>query len=76
MTTRGVFDERKFNELAAPVEAKHEAPWLRRSKTSSGVEEIVVVDLERGIERPATLEEAERGIFYSYFEQYKEGKAA
>jgi hypothetical protein len=28
----GVHDERKFNEMAAPVEAKHDAPWLRRAK--------------------------------------------
>jgi hypothetical protein len=66
----------KFNELAAPVEAKQDAPWLRRNKTSSGVDEIVVVDLERGVERPATTDEAERGIFYSDFEHYKQGKAA
>jgi hypothetical protein len=72
----GVFAERKFNELAAPIEAKHDAPWLRRSKTSSGAETVIVVDLDRGIERPATPEEIERGIFYSDFEQYKEGKAA
>jgi hypothetical protein len=72
----GAFDERKFNELAAPSEAKQDAPWLRRSKTSSGAETIVVVDLDRGVERPATPEEAERGIFYSDFEQYKQGKAA
>jgi hypothetical protein len=72
----GIHDPAKFNELAAPVEAKQDAPWLRRSKTSSGAEEIVVVDLDRGIERPPTPDEIERGIFYSDFEQYKEGKAA
>lgn len=69
-------DERKFNELAAPIEAKHDAPWLRRGKSSSGADEICVVDLDRGVERPATPEEIERGIFYSDFEHYKEGKAA
>jgi hypothetical protein len=72
----GIHDPAKFNELAAPAEAKQDAPWLRRTKTSSGAEEIVVVDLDRGIERPATPKEAERGIFYSDFEHYKEGKAA
>ena len=25
----GVADERKFNEMAAPIETKHDAPWLR-----------------------------------------------
>jgi hypothetical protein len=32
----GVTDERKFNELAAPFEAKQDAPWLRRRKDTSG----------------------------------------
>jgi hypothetical protein len=72
----GIHDPAKFNELAAPSEAKHDAPWLRRSKTSNGAEEIVVVDLDRGIERAANPEEVERGIFYSDFEHFKEGKAA
>jgi hypothetical protein len=72
----GVHDERKFNEMAATIEAKHDAPWLRRTKTSNGAEEIRVVDLERGVERLATPEEIERGIFYNDFEHYKGGKAA
>jgi hypothetical protein len=72
----GVLDQHKFNELAAPIEAEHDAPWLRRSKTSNGAEEIRVVDLHRGVERPATPDEIERGIFYNDFEHYKEGKAA
>ena len=50
----GVLDERKFNEMAAPIEAKHDAPWLKRSKGPNGAEEIRVVDLDRGVERPAT----------------------
>ena len=28
----GVADERKFNEMAAPIEARHNAPWLRPGK--------------------------------------------
>ena len=72
----GALDERKFNDLAAPIEAKHDAPWLRRSKTSNGAEEIRVVDLDRGVERPATPDEIERGVFYNDFEHYKEGMAA
>jgi hypothetical protein len=71
----GVLDERKFNEMAGPIEAKHEAPWLRRSKTSSDTAEIRVVDLDRGVERPATPDEIERGIFYNDFEHYKQGNA-
>jgi hypothetical protein len=67
----GGLDERKFNELATPIEAKYDAPWLRRSRSASGTEEIRVVDLDRGVERPATPDEIERGIFYNDFEQYK-----
>jgi hypothetical protein len=26
--------------MAAPIEAKHDAPWLRRRKDSNGAEEI------------------------------------
>ena len=72
----GVHDERKFNEMAAPIEAKHDAPWLRRYKVVGGNEEIRVVDLEKQIGRLATPDEIERGIFYSDFEHYKEGKAS
>ena len=33
----GVHEERKFNEMARPIEAKHDAPWLRR-RIENGVE--------------------------------------
>ena len=32
----GVHDENKFNEMAAPIEAKHDATWLRRRKGADG----------------------------------------
>jgi hypothetical protein len=72
----GIHDPAKFNELAAPVEAKQDAPWLRRGKDTNGNEAIRVVDLDRGVERVPTADEIVRGIFYSDFEHYKEGKAA
>ena len=72
----GIHDPAKFNELATPVEAKHDAPWLRRSKNSSGAEEIRVVDLDRKVERPATPEEIENGIEYRDYDAYMKGKAA
>jgi hypothetical protein len=68
-------DERSFNELAAPFEQKHAAPWLRKHK-ENGAEVIRVVDLDRGIERVASPEEIEHGVFYRDFEQFKEGRAA
>jgi hypothetical protein len=67
-------DERKFNEMAAPIEAKHDAPWLRKA-TRDGVETIIVVDLEKRVGRIATPEEIETGIYYRDYEHYKEGKA-
>jgi hypothetical protein len=72
----GFQDPAKFDALAAPVEAQCAAPWLRRGKDTSGNEVIRVVDLERGVERVPTADEIARGIFYSDFEHYKEGKAA
>jgi hypothetical protein len=72
----GVHDERKFNEMATPIEAKHDAPWLKRSKNSSGAEEISVVDLDRGVERLATPEEIVNGIEFRDYEHFMEGKAA
>jgi hypothetical protein len=72
----GIHDPAKFNELAAPIEAKHDAPWLRRSKNSSGAEEIRVVDLDRKIERPATPEEIESGIEYRDYDAYMKGTVA
>jgi hypothetical protein len=41
-----------------------------------GVEVIRVVDLDKGVERPATLEEIERGIEYRDYEHFMKGKAA
>jgi hypothetical protein len=72
----GVLDERKFNEMAAPIEAKHDAPWLKRSKGVSGADEIRVVDLDRGVERPATPEEISNGVEYRDYDHFKEGRAA
>jgi hypothetical protein len=54
----GGIDKQKFDELAAPIEAKHAAPWLRRRGA-----EVHVVDLERRVERQPTDEELATGIF-------------
>ena len=72
----GIHDPAKFNELAAPVEAKQDAPWLRRRKNSDGTEEINVVDLDKKAERPATPDEIESGIEYRDYDHFMEGKAA
>jgi hypothetical protein len=70
----GALDERTFNELAAPVEGKHDAPWLRRHTDIRGVEEIRVVDLDRGVERLAKPEEIEPGVFYTNFDGTSNGE--
>jgi len=67
----GVTDGGKFNELAAPFEQKPVGPWLRKHK-ENGAEVIRVVDLDRGVERVATPEEIERGVFYNSYDEYKE----
>jgi hypothetical protein len=72
----GGIDKQKFDALAAPIEAKHAAPWLRRRKNSDGTEEINVVDLDRKVERSATPEEIESGIEYRDYDAYMKGKAA
>src|SRR5262249_60046510 len=68
-------DIARFNELAAPVEAKHAAPWLRWY-TEDGVDKVYVVDLEAKAERPATPDEIEQGVFYRDYEDYQRGRAA
>ena len=42
----GVADERQFNEMAAPIETKHDAPWLRSGKDETDAEIIRVVIIE------------------------------
>jgi hypothetical protein len=71
----GIFDPAKFNALAAPVEAKQAAPWLRR-RLEEGVEVIRVVDLEKGVERRATPEEIASGITAQTLDEYTQRRAA
>jgi hypothetical protein len=61
----GGIDRQKWDELAAPIEARHAAPWLRRRGA-----EVHVVDLERRVERPPTADELANGIFAIDHEQY------
>jgi hypothetical protein len=62
----GVFDPHKFDQLAAPVEQKVNAPWLRKRN-----DKINVVDLERREERPATPAEIETGVYADDFDAYQ-----
>jgi hypothetical protein len=69
----GVHDPHKFDQLAAPIEAKQSAPWLRR-KRNGDAEEIRVVDIDQGVERSATPEEIASGVFYENADEYRKGK--
>jgi hypothetical protein len=62
-------DPVKFDELARPIEAKQSAPWLRKSR-ENGADVIRVVDLEKRVERVATPEEIETGVYYRDYESY------
>jgi hypothetical protein len=62
----GVFDPHKFDQLAAPIEQKVSAPWLRKRN-----DKINVVDLERREERPATPAEIETGVYAEDFNAYQ-----
>ena len=64
-------DAQTFNDRATPFEAKTSVPWLRRRKAADGTEQTVVVDLERGVERPATPEEIHSGAFYRDAADYR-----
>ena len=72
----GVLNERDLNDLAASIGQQPHAPWLRRRRDANGAEQIRVVDLERKVERLATPEEIERGVFYQSYDEYQKGKSA
>ena len=38
-------------------------------------DQVLVVDLDRRVERPATPEEAAEGVFYPNVDEYKRGKS-
>jgi hypothetical protein len=71
----GIHDEGKFNAMAAPIEAKQTLPWLRK-RIANDVEEVRVVDLERGIERQASPSEIAEGIFAQTFDEFTSKVAA
>jgi hypothetical protein len=77
----GVFDPHKFNQLAAPVEAKANAPWLKKFR-ENGVDVVRKIDIPEGQKTGsaplATPEEIERGVFADDAETYRKltGRAA
>jgi hypothetical protein len=76
-----VFDPHKFNELAAPVEAKANAPWLKKFRENGAdvVRRIEIPEGQKFGSAPlATPEDIERGVFADDAETYRKltGRAA
>jgi hypothetical protein len=68
-------EPREFGEFVKPVEAKANAPWLRKY-IEDGVEVVRVVDLENHRARVATEREILDGKYYENFEQYQADRSA
>jgi hypothetical protein len=58
----------EFNALAAPIEKKFSAPWLRHGA------EVHVVDPERRVERKPADEELATEIFANTHDEYVRGQ--
>jgi hypothetical protein len=77
----GVFDPHKFNQLAAPVEAKTNAPWLKKFREGDAevIRKIVIPEGQKtGGAYLATPEDIANGVFADDAETYKRltGRAA
>jgi len=60
----GEFDPHKSDQLAAPIEQKASAPWLRKRRMLSELEaKIYVVEPHARRERLATSEEIATGVY-------------
>jgi hypothetical protein len=71
----GIEDQRVFEEFVKPVEAKQNAPWLRKY-TEEGREVIRVIDLENHGARIATPDEQRDGKYYRDHSEYLADRAA
>src|SRR5215831_18787231 len=77
----GVFDPHKFNQLAEPVEAKANAPWLKKFR-ENGVDVIRKIVIPEGQKTGgaylATPEDIANGVFADDAETYRKltGRAA
>ena len=77
----GVFDPKRFNELAAPVEAKTNAPCLKKFR-EGGVDVVRRIEIPEGQKSGsaplATPEDIDNGVFADDAETYRKltGRAA
>jgi hypothetical protein len=67
--------EHVFNEFCKPIEARQNAPWLKKY-TENGVEVIRVVDLENHAARIATEREILDGKYYQSHQEYLADRSA
>ncbi|MBR1156581.1 hypothetical protein [Bradyrhizobium sp. JYMT SZCCT0428] len=58
-------DPQQFNELAAPYESRAGVAWLRKSG-----DKVIVVDLDRKVNRQPTQQELETGAYFADFAEY------
>jgi len=69
-----VFDPHKFNQLAAPAEAKANAPWLKKFR-ENGTDVVRRIEIPEGQKTGsaplATPEDIERGVFADDAETYR-----
>jgi hypothetical protein len=66
----GIDDPAKFNQLAAPIEAKHAAPWLKKFKEDGNEVVRVIVPGEAHTAKVATPEQIASGVFYENYDDY------
>jgi hypothetical protein len=64
-------DDHGLNQLMKPIEAKLNAPWLKRD----GARVVVIKPGESSVHE-ASPDELRDGIFFADYQAYREGRAA
>jgi hypothetical protein len=72
----GMDDPRVFEEFVKPIEAKQNAPWLRKEKDFDGNERVIVIDVQNHRSRVATEREILDGKYYASHQEYLADRAA
>jgi hypothetical protein len=72
----GVMDPREFDRLAAPIEARHSAPWLRKFNENGTDVVRVIIPGKNHSPQIATPEELATGLFANSLDEYNARTAA
>ena len=67
--------KQEFEQIAAEIESKKNAPWLKHDNVN-GQDRIIVVPFEGGASRLATADERRDGKFYRDAAEYRADRAA